>query len=133
MFNLETLLAPLFRYVRNATRQGLHQAFQAGAKDFTDDLAGLVQERQVTDHASLTRQLLLGTVTTDDAPVMAMPSAAQVTEADEPATVCPPDRLEAFQLAKRLMASGKSQRAAAEAAGIPDATLRGWLKKEAQG
>lgn len=81
MLNLDALLAPLFKFVRETTRQGLHAAMQSGAADFVADVSAAVRERPVVDHAAVTRRLLLGA---DDAPaeppVVAMPSAAQVTE-----------------------------------------------------
>jgi DNA-binding NarL/FixJ family response regulator len=125
MFNLEALLTPLTRYVRDTVRQGLHRAFQQGAKDFTDDLSALVRERPVADHAAMTRLLLLGS---DAEPVaVAMPSAARVTEADEsPAEAVSAD---VADRARELMASGCSQREAARQLGIAESTLRGIMKR----
>lgn len=108
----EIVLSPIINAVKSWMSEKTYMAAKEGAslglKRFADEFRDFAEGIEALPVASV-KQLAT------------QPSAAQMTTA-------PDDRSEKVELARRLSAEGKSQRAIADELGVAQSTVNGWLK-----
>ena len=114
MFNL--ILSPVLSAVRSWMANATYHAAQEGAREGLAKFA-----------AQLSAQLELPAPAPERPLAIPMPSAAQVTDADD--EPCPAEDVTKFEQLKELIAHGMSQREAARQLGIPESTARGWIRR----